>query len=86
MMLAVGGGVLAVDVFEDPERGFLINEINHTMEFHTLAPTTNVDIAGIIVDYTISVAKHSPLSFRQLSAASNVPCYSRYPLISSYPV
>ena len=83
---AVGGGVLAVDVFEDPERGFLINEINHTMEFHTLAPTTNVDIAGIIVDYTISVAKHSPLSFRQLSAASNVPCYSRYPLISSYPV
>ena len=28
---AVGGGVLALDVFEDSERGLLINEINHTM-------------------------------------------------------
>ena len=53
---AVGGGVLAIDVFEDPQRGYLINEINHTMEFHTLAPITGVDIAGVIVDYTLSVA------------------------------
>ena len=50
---AVGGGVLAVDVLEDPNRGFLINEVNHTMEFHTLAPATGMDIAGVIVDYTI---------------------------------
>ena len=41
---AVGGGVLAIDVFEDPERGFLVDEINHTMEFHALAPTTGIDI------------------------------------------
>jgi [lysine-biosynthesis-protein LysW]--L-2-aminoadipate ligase len=54
---AVGGGVLAVDVFEDPDRGFLINEVNHTMEFHTLAPTTGVDVAGLIVDFTLKVAK-----------------------------
>jgi len=54
---AVGGGVLAVDVLEDPQRGYLVNEVNHTMEFHTLAPTTGVDIAGIIVDYTIAVAR-----------------------------
>lgn len=53
---AVGGGVLAVDVLEDPQRGFLINEVNHTMEFHTLAPTTGVDIAGIILDYAIKMA------------------------------
>jgi [lysine-biosynthesis-protein LysW]--L-2-aminoadipate ligase len=83
---AVGGGVLAVDVFEDPQRGYLVNEINHTMEFHTLAPTTHVDIAAIIVDYTISVANGSPLSFRQLSAANKTSGYSRYPLISSYPI
>jgi [lysine-biosynthesis-protein LysW]---L-2-aminoadipate ligase len=55
---AVGGGVLAIDVFEDEERGFLVNEINHTMEFHTLAPVTGVDIAGLIVDYTIDLAKN----------------------------
>jgi [lysine-biosynthesis-protein LysW]--L-2-aminoadipate ligase len=54
---AVGGGVLAVDVFEDSERGLLINEINHTMEYHTTVPTTGVDIPGIIVDYCLSVAE-----------------------------
>jgi [lysine-biosynthesis-protein LysW]--L-2-aminoadipate ligase len=54
---AVGGGVLAIDVFEDEQRGLLINEINHTMEFHTTVPTTGVDIPGYIVDYTVAVAQ-----------------------------
>jgi [lysine-biosynthesis-protein LysW]--L-2-aminoadipate ligase len=53
---AVGGGVLAVDVIEHPERGLLINEINHTMEFHTTVPTTGVDIPGMIVDHLLDVA------------------------------
>ena len=52
---AVGGGVLAVDILEDPNRGFLVNEVNHTMEFHTLAPTPGIDIAAVIVDYTMRV-------------------------------
>ena len=54
---AVGGGVLAVDVLEHPDRGYLINEVNHTLEFHTAQPTSGVDIAGIIVDYVVQVAK-----------------------------
>jgi [lysine-biosynthesis-protein LysW]--L-2-aminoadipate ligase len=54
---AVGGGVLAVDVIEHPDRGFLVNEINHTLEFHTLVPTTGVDIPGLIVDYLVAVAQ-----------------------------
>jgi [lysine-biosynthesis-protein LysW]--L-2-aminoadipate ligase len=54
---AVGGGVLAVDLLEDPDRGLLINEINHTMEFHTTVPTTGVDIPGYIVDYTVQVGQ-----------------------------
>lgn len=53
---AVGGGVLAVDLLEHPQRGYLVNEINHTMEFHTLAPTTGLDVAGVIVDYALDVA------------------------------
>lgn len=53
---AVGGGLLAVDIIEHPERGYLVNEINHTMEFHTAAPTTGVDIPNLIVDYLMSVA------------------------------
>jgi [lysine-biosynthesis-protein LysW]---L-2-aminoadipate ligase len=55
---AVGGGVLAIDVLEDPQRGYLVNEVNHTMEFHTTVPVTGVDIPGIIVDYTASVGEH----------------------------
>jgi [lysine-biosynthesis-protein LysW]---L-2-aminoadipate ligase len=54
---AVGGGVLAVDVLEDSNNGLLVNEVNHTMEFHTLAPVTGIDIAGVIVDFTLNVAK-----------------------------
>jgi [lysine-biosynthesis-protein LysW]--L-2-aminoadipate ligase len=54
---AVGGGVVAIDILEDPHRGFLINEVNHTMEFHSTVPLTGVDIPGMIVDYAVEVAK-----------------------------
>ena len=53
---AVGGGLLAVDIFEHPEKGLMVNEINHTMEFHTAQPTTGLDIAGLLVDYIKKVA------------------------------
>jgi [lysine-biosynthesis-protein LysW]---L-2-aminoadipate ligase len=53
---AVGGGVLAVDVIEDPERGMLVNEVNHTMEFHTVQPLSGIDIADTIVGYTVDLA------------------------------
>ena len=55
---AVGGGVLAVDLIEHSERGYLVNEINHTMEFHTMQPVSGVDIAGEIVEYVVKTAKH----------------------------
>jgi len=54
---AVGGGVLAVDIIEHPERGYLVNEINHTMEFHTTQPITGIDIGEIVVDYVTDVAR-----------------------------
>ncbi len=54
---AVGGGVLALDLFEDPERGLLINEVNHTMEFHSSVPATGVDIPGKIIEYTLAVGR-----------------------------
>ena len=40
----MGGGVLAIDLFEHPERGLLINEVNHTMEFRNSIAPTGVDI------------------------------------------
>lgn len=54
---SAGGGVLAIDLVEHPERGLLVNEINHSMEFHTLQPLSGIDIAGEIVEYTVSTAK-----------------------------
>ena len=53
---AVGGGVLAVDVIEDPDRSMLVNEVNHTMEFHTVQPLSGIDIADTIVGYALDVA------------------------------
>ena len=53
---AVGGGVLAVDLIEDANRGFLVNEINHTMEYHTTVPLTGVDLPGLMVDYALEIA------------------------------
>ncbi len=54
---AVGGGVLAIDVLEHPDRGLLVNEVNHTMEFHSTQPLSGVDISGFIVDYVLKVAR-----------------------------
>jgi [lysine-biosynthesis-protein LysW]--L-2-aminoadipate ligase len=54
---AVGGGILAVDLFEHPERGLLLNEINATMEFRNSIHTTGVDIPARIVDFTLDVAR-----------------------------
>jgi [lysine-biosynthesis-protein LysW]--L-2-aminoadipate ligase len=55
--LAVGGGVLAVDLLEHPDRGLLVNEVNHTMEFRNSIDTTGVDIPAHVADYVLSVAR-----------------------------
>ena len=54
---AVGGGILAVDVIEDPERGYLVNEINPTPEFHGAESATNAGIPNKIVDYVLAQAR-----------------------------
>ncbi|HQV68476.1 MAG TPA: lysine biosynthesis protein LysX [Thermoflexales bacterium] len=51
---AVGGGIVAVDLFEDPERGLLVNEVNHTMEFRNSVPATGVDIPGKMVEWIVA--------------------------------
>ena len=49
---AVGGGVLAVDLFETPA-GLLVNEVNYTMEFRNSIDTTGVNIPGLVVKYVL---------------------------------
>ena len=50
---AVGGGVLAVDLFETGD-GLLINEVNYTMEFRNSIGVTGVNIPERIVSYLLS--------------------------------
>ena len=57
---SVGGGVLAIDLVEHPKQGLIVNEINHSMEFHTMQPLSGIDIAGEIVEYTLRIAKNGP--------------------------
>ncbi|MCC7022473.1 MAG: lysine biosynthesis protein LysX [Thermomicrobiales bacterium] len=53
---AVGGGVVAIDLFES-ERGLLVNEVNYTMEFRNSIDTTGVNIPEKIVDHVLSVGQ-----------------------------
>jgi [lysine-biosynthesis-protein LysW]--L-2-aminoadipate ligase len=49
---AVGGGLLALDLFET-ENGLTINEINHTMEFRNSITTTGVNIPQKMIEYVL---------------------------------
>jgi [lysine-biosynthesis-protein LysW]--L-2-aminoadipate ligase len=53
---AVGGGVLAVDLFETTQ-GLLVNEVNYTMEFRNSIATTGVNIPGKIVSFLAEMGR-----------------------------
>lgn len=53
---AVGGGMLAMDLFETKE-GLVVNEINHTMEFRNSIDTTGVNIPRRMAEYVIEQAR-----------------------------
>tara|TARA_B100000575_G_C23128682_1_gene654318 strand:+ start:1154 stop:1993 length:840 start_codon:yes stop_codon:yes gene_type:complete len=53
---AIGNGVLAIDLMES-KSGFLVNEINYTVEFRNSIEPTGVNIPGKIIDYVISEAR-----------------------------
>jgi [lysine-biosynthesis-protein LysW]--L-2-aminoadipate ligase len=51
----VGGGILAVDLMETADSRLLVNEVNHTPEFHGAAKAVDVDIAGKMADYVLQM-------------------------------
>ena len=53
---AVGGGVVAIDLFETDD-GFIVNEVNYTMEFRNSIDTTGVNIPEKVVDYVLAVGR-----------------------------
>ncbi len=53
---AVGGGIVALDLFETDD-GYLVNEVNYTMEFKNSIETTGVNIPVRIIDYVVDSTK-----------------------------
>jgi [lysine-biosynthesis-protein LysW]--L-2-aminoadipate ligase len=68
---AVGGGVVAIDLFET-ERGLLVNEVNYTMEFRNSIDTTGVNIPGKVADYVIAVGRQAREEGRTRRAQTDV--------------
>lgn len=56
---AVGADIAAVDVLECPRQGYLVNELNHSMEFRNSIDTTGVDIPGFVARHVIEIAAHA---------------------------
>jgi [lysine-biosynthesis-protein LysW]--L-2-aminoadipate ligase len=53
---AVGGGVVAIDLFETPD-GYSVNEVNYTMEFRNSIDITGVNIPSKVVDYVLEAGR-----------------------------
>ncbi len=49
--------IVAVDLLETQEGQMLVNEVNHTPEFHGAREATDADIAGRIVSHLLKVAE-----------------------------
>ena len=69
---AVGGGVLALDLFETRDRGLIVNEVNYTMEFRNSIEPTGVDIPAKIIDFVVAVAE-GRYQYPLATAAANQP-------------
>jgi [lysine-biosynthesis-protein LysW]--L-2-aminoadipate ligase len=54
---SVGGGVVAVDILETQDGRFVVNEVNHTMEFRNSIDTTGVNIPDRVIDYVLKVGR-----------------------------
>jgi len=54
---AVGGDIVAVDLFETPHGCLWVNEVNHTPEFHASVRVVDVDIADRMVEHVLEKAR-----------------------------
>ncbi|MDD5543835.1 MAG: lysine biosynthesis protein LysX [Acidobacteriia bacterium] len=55
---AVGGGVVAIDLFET-RNGLQVNEVNYTMEFRNSIETTGINIPAKVIDYLLTVGRQA---------------------------
>lgn len=53
----VNADVVAIDLLECPERGYLVSELNHSMEFRNSIDTSGVDIPGLVAEHAIRIGR-----------------------------
>ncbi|MEU3627962.1 hypothetical protein BS329_36145 [Amycolatopsis coloradensis] len=49
----IGEGVFGIDVLEDRDGRFYVNEVNHTPEFHGAVEVLDTDLVGAYADYVL---------------------------------
>jgi [lysine-biosynthesis-protein LysW]--L-2-aminoadipate ligase len=54
---AVGGGILGIDVMEDEKRGFVVHEVNNTVEFKGLAKVAKRNIPKEIIEFAVNAVR-----------------------------
>ncbi|MEM1873008.1 MAG: lysine biosynthesis protein LysX [Acidilobaceae archaeon] len=53
----IGVEIAGIDVFEDPERGYVVNEVNVVPDFKNTVAVTGYDLPGKIIEYLVAIAK-----------------------------
>ena len=59
---AMGGGLLAIDLFQDKSGEWFVNEVNHSMEFRNSIEPTGVNIPQKMVEFVIRVGEQQLVS------------------------
>jgi [lysine-biosynthesis-protein LysW]--L-2-aminoadipate ligase len=54
---AMGGGILGIDIMEDEKRGFVVHEVNNTVEFKGLARVARRNIPKEMVEFALNYVR-----------------------------
>jgi [lysine-biosynthesis-protein LysW]---L-2-aminoadipate ligase len=54
---AMGGGILGIDIMEDEKRGFVVHEVNNTVEFKGLSKVSRRNIPKEMVEFALNYVR-----------------------------
>ncbi|GKS67311.1 lysine biosynthesis enzyme LysX [Nitrosarchaeum sp.] len=54
---AMGGGILGIDIMEDEKRGFVVHEVNNTVEFKGLSKVSKRNIPKEMVNFALNYVR-----------------------------
>jgi [lysine-biosynthesis-protein LysW]--L-2-aminoadipate ligase len=53
----MGGGILGIDIMEDEKRGFVVHEVNNTVEFKGLSKVSKRNIPKEMVEFAVNYVR-----------------------------